>query len=553
MSGAEFIVGAVLASVPITLDVYDRSGRVFEVFSIFRHYPREVLIFKTKLDVQRTIFRNKAVNLLTAITNDRPKVEDVVKQPLSESARHGLVIASAYRNRLDTLRESFESCRQIANHIRDCLELICSQYDEFDAEVGEKRDNMSYSDWLKHLKTRFKLGLQKPQICKAIEELRNLNRDFVLITDQITRALEEVVGQHRSASGGTVRRQVKSLNMLQKCHRGPEDAAATQQLATVLEESLGRFPVPVPTVALANQSEVSTSKTRRFFRIFRKGRSKENQQQAYGPSPLAQPAFHLPVLSEPHTRLQIHGPSGGGASVRNPAIAITSSDLTSTEDFCKSLNSASAARTLLKSFSVPHAQWFSVPQGPDTHQVQSLSDMVRWIAEEPILRSLPRHLLVDVASNIAEGIMQFYSTPWLASSDLGDTTASGGGKAAAERPSDYRAAEKLAQLLVNQMGLSYARVIKKCLGCDFGLEETDLENEDLLETATTDASVASASSSTVSDVLEGSLSEARGWKMMFDNALMEIDFAKSSVEMLMKQRKRYRELTKDGWKPIVVI
>jgi len=36
MSGVEFIVGTVLASVPITLEVYDRSGRVFEVFSVFR-------------------------------------------------------------------------------------------------------------------------------------------------------------------------------------------------------------------------------------------------------------------------------------------------------------------------------------------------------------------------------------------------------------------------------------------------------------------------------------------------------------------------------------
>ena len=29
------------------------------------------------------------------------------------------------------------------------------------------------------------------------------------------------------------------------------------------------------------------------------------------------------------------------------------------------------------------------------------------------------------------------------------------------------------------MGLTYPKVIKKCLGCDFGLGETDLDNEDL--------------------------------------------------------------------------
>jgi hypothetical protein len=78
---------------------------------------------------------------------------------------------------------------------------------------------MSSSDWLKHVKTRFKLGLKKPQISKAIEELRNLNRDFVLITEQITKALEEAVGEHRSVSGGTGHKQVKSLNVLQRYHR----------------------------------------------------------------------------------------------------------------------------------------------------------------------------------------------------------------------------------------------------------------------------------------------------------------------------------------------
>jgi hypothetical protein len=45
--------------------------------------------------------------------------------------------------------------------------------------------------------------------------------------------------------------------------------------------------------------------------------------------------------------------------------------------------------------------------------------------------------------------------------------------------SDYKTAEKLAGQLVNQLGLTYPKIIKKCLGCDFGLGETDMDNEDL--------------------------------------------------------------------------
>ncbi|KAF5004499.1 hypothetical protein FDECE_9011 [Fusarium decemcellulare] len=46
---------------------------------------------------------------------------------------------------------------------------------------------------------------------------------------------------------------------------------------------------------------------------------------------------------------------------------------------------------------------------------------------------------------------------------------------------DYHAAEKLAQSpqLRDQMGPRYSTIIRKCLGCDFGLGENDLENEEL--------------------------------------------------------------------------
>jgi hypothetical protein len=140
MSGIEFIVGTVLASVPIALETYDRSGRVFEVFSAFKQYPREVLILDAKLGAQRTIFRNNAINLLTEITKDRCKVREVMGQPSSQAARLGLVMASVYQHRVDALDESFVACRQTAEQINNTLQLLCSQSESFRAEVGEKRD-----------------------------------------------------------------------------------------------------------------------------------------------------------------------------------------------------------------------------------------------------------------------------------------------------------------------------------------------------------------------------------------------------------------------------
>ena len=90
MSGIEFIVGTVLSAVPIALETYDRSGRVFEVFSVFKQYPREVLILEAKLRAQRTIFRNNAINLLTAITKDRGQGSGGHKPTLITGRQTGL-------------------------------------------------------------------------------------------------------------------------------------------------------------------------------------------------------------------------------------------------------------------------------------------------------------------------------------------------------------------------------------------------------------------------------------------------------------------------------
>ena len=43
----------------------------------------------------------------------------------------------------------------------------------------------------------------------------------------------------------------------------------------------------------------------------------------------------------------------------------------------------------------------------------------------------------------------------------------------------YFVAEKLARLLANKMGPEYARIVRMCLGCDFGLGESDLASERL--------------------------------------------------------------------------
>jgi hypothetical protein len=642
MSGFE-IAGIVLALVPLALEGYDRSWRVFEVFSIFKQYPREVDILEAKLGAQRTIFRNNCIDLLTAITKDRVKVQEVIDQPSSKVARQGLVIASLYQNRVDALDESFVACRRTIEEIHHTLELLCLQLETFRVEVGRKQEvspdvsyhkiailteeqKMNTLDWLKHLKNRSKLSLNKPQIEKAIEELRGFNKDFRLITKQLIKALQEMLNE-RKKDATLSRKSARSLNILQRYYRvryaskalystlqvrwtcsshrfhlfdvrildcdpanGKDETSVAQYVTCELAithdgssyaskrplrleiiqacESNGEHSsfqqmvkhnanIQLLTTVLktnadqfkAVNSTATTAETHKVLSGFRKDREQQ-------PRPSA-PAPQLPHITQSLAEFHLDIPTS------MTVISDTTSDLSLVDDFCKKFQNAMTDcmdRSLLASWDVPHGQWFCVPSTAQTAlgTSQSLSEIIRWIAKEPILRSLPRPLLVELAGNLAEGIMQFYSTPWLRPTNMGQivryfnpagwsastiqlkgpyfmvqlesTQAKGEMHAtctdslpvegaadfmearnkllfnfgillleigferpwqelkqhlvmtptpAGEKLSDYRAAEKLAQLLINRMGLTYSNITKKCLGCDFGLGETDLDNEDL--------------------------------------------------------------------------
>jgi len=280
------------------------------------------------------------------------------------------------------------------------------------------------------------------------------------------------------------------------------------------------------------------------------------------PAQISRPTEEVTIVQGDHERNSSTTPDQQAASLLNA------------DDFCKLFQQAMAVsigtRALVRSWKDPTpGYWYCVPSGnnagntdPRLGVSQSISDVIRWVSEEPIMRSLPRLVLIELASNVAEGIMQFYSTPWLVPADLGrnlryfnraisdsgsDTAACQPNlkgpyftvrvetssarqvqvKSAKARPnvsssgtegvvfpearnkllfnfgillleigygrpwhqlkqsvsslmlSDYRAAEKLAQNLVNDMGTKYPKIIKQCLGCDFGLGETDLDNESL--------------------------------------------------------------------------
>ncbi|KAK7429450.1 hypothetical protein QQZ08_004042 [Neonectria magnoliae] len=214
MSGVESILSAVLAAIPLAIEAYDHSERVFEAFSVFKQYPREVLKLEAKLGAQRTIFRNHTINLLTTVTDDREAVQRIMSRPSSGEAQQGLMLNALYRNRVDSLKESFLSCQKTVAQINDSLQRLCSEAQAFRVHLSQDQDAPTVAERLRQIRIRFKLSLNKPQIEKAIGELREFNTDFCSITDHIIRALPLLVGDNQQPMPS--RKSAKTLNCLQR-------------------------------------------------------------------------------------------------------------------------------------------------------------------------------------------------------------------------------------------------------------------------------------------------------------------------------------------------
>ncbi|KPM36581.1 hypothetical protein AK830_g9997 [Neonectria ditissima] len=614
MSGVEFILSAVLAAIPLAIEAYDHSERVFESFSVFKQYPREVLKLEAKLGAQRTIFRNHTINLLTAITNDRDTVQDVMSRPSSEEARQGLMLNALYRNRVDSLKGSFLSCQKTVAQINDSLQRLCSEAQAFRVHLSQDQDVPTVAERLRQIRTRFKLSLNKPQIEKAIGELREFNTDFCSIISHIIRALPLLVGDSKQPVPS--RKSAKTLNCLQR-YRQIRTASSTlystltmqwtcpshcghiANLCLLHEEHNTPTGTTAPRlnehvsfdIAISHEQDLPGRQTPIWLKIEHydqepkilhhsqdttkdvmeelKSLLETNAEPFSLKAPMKTSKFRKTVRfdqsqqTQPVTQTITQAPKQTvDISTPQQGDSAQDQDLATIKDFCEyfqQLQVSSGTGLCLGTLRDAHIQrFYSSSLGAAAYPSRSLSDIIAWVAEEPILRSMSRPAMIELASTLADGIMQFYSTPWLSKHGLGQSVRffevsntpnaitqlksphfmaklkrpSKGKERATESVNDeeaanssnarffgarndllfnfgillleigfgqpwpvlkasilkniggdqlsnYLIAEKLANLLVRQMGLTYPRVIRQCLGCDFGLGQTDLDDEEL--------------------------------------------------------------------------
>lgn len=130
MSGLEFIVGTVLAGVPIALEAYDRYWDLSEGFNTFRHYSKELVKLDTILRTQKTLFRGNVIKLLTAITNNPEKARELLTD--TEKRRlDDLKLHIRERNRLESLKEMFTSWQATLELLLNAVTTICREVEQF--------------------------------------------------------------------------------------------------------------------------------------------------------------------------------------------------------------------------------------------------------------------------------------------------------------------------------------------------------------------------------------------------------------------------------------
>jgi hypothetical protein len=146
MSGIE-VAGLVLGAIPLIVECFESSQKAFRAFDTCRHYPKELTKLDAKIGAQKTVFRNTCINLLSTITNDRPKVNAMLSRS-SHAGWQDEELQSTFANQLGALDESFTSCQRTMNQIHRTLQGICQDIEEFQALLTVDSEVMVFPDIL---------------------------------------------------------------------------------------------------------------------------------------------------------------------------------------------------------------------------------------------------------------------------------------------------------------------------------------------------------------------------------------------------------------------
>lgn len=585
----EFIVGTVLAGVPIVLETYEHYARLSQGCSTFRHYSRELAKLDTVMKIQKTLFRGNLIKLLTALTDD-PTARDLLARDASAQwqALNIAVPCGQDQNRLDALGEMFESWEETLDLVRQSIEAICLELESFRLDSTEP---------IKQISKRFRLSWKKSEAQTAIQELRDFTADFNELTTRIIGELKDVGSSPPVTSA--VRWRASQLNSLERYRQIREasnrlynsfalrwSCTKHQRHAANISVVEGKLQNPCIKFGIAIDSEHAESKCREtpiWFEVEAldaESASLHRQScDAALDDAMEKITTHSKALSiKPATKKKskkkpskkkvrirssststgtptVYQETPGSSStlINSPSLHMV--DLSLVNDFCNHFHGTqnNSKNTCVGYLKDDGLHRFYLPPLQQPEQQMSLQDIITWVSEDEIFRTIPRRTTVHLAHSLSAAILQYHSTPWLShtwqsgqvrffgikelSANVGEMISKapyfrvempGAAEKDATAPDDndnslslarngllfqlgtvllelaycqpwprllertlpslpdtqqtgYHIAEKLARahLLRDRMGPKFTTIVRKCLGCDFGLGESDLANEQL--------------------------------------------------------------------------
>ncbi|KAJ5675814.1 hypothetical protein N7462_008711 [Penicillium macrosclerotiorum] len=472
----EFIVGTVLAGIPLVLEAYDRYRKLSEGFDTFRNHSRELTKLDTVMKTQKTLFRANVIKLITEITNDPEKARNL----LSESHRENLqklklpnVNDSA---RIDSLREMFSTWNSVLELVLHTATAICLEVESFGASSTAKR---------------FRLCWKKDEVQTSIRELRDFTADFNELTTRIVKELEQIRNTSLHSQGIILPRKTSQMSGLERyrqiqsaayelynvfalqwsCARHQRHAASISVIDESTTRNLGKgdrgikFDVAINCKAdlpagletpiwleikstdgshhansMGKTGHIDIETGNVWTNVMEK-LTKNSQPMVVRHAETAQRrviAKAVPVqshdvglasgMSDSSIIPVIQGIADDdwdgdslSASIlnktNNPPSSDAMIDLKMIKNFCCHIQALEPKCSntyvgYIQDLGL-HRFYLPPPERRPPEQQKSLADIITWVSENELFRDLPRTAVAHIASSLAAAVLQYHSTPWL--------------------------------------------------------------------------------------------------------------------------------------------
>ncbi|OIW27271.1 hypothetical protein CONLIGDRAFT_715781 [Coniochaeta ligniaria NRRL 30616] len=448
---AEFVVGTVLAVLPLVLKGFSEYAELATKFKTFTRYSSELRELNRVMSTQSWLVQDFAVQLLESICGDSKKARGLLSGR-EHILLDGLHIGEARVAQLLDMQDGFDLWNAALLQINSAIDAICQRLKNLHPAQGAP----GIEDDIKQFKRKLKLSFTKTALKLMIQDLRESVSEFRDLGNQIRMRLESIPRRKsqdfsakktpkadprslqtyhriRAASSklydiiamrcscDTPHRHLVSIGLLDKdaLEKNLQKAVFSVAISSFQHKSEAERPIilEVELVELQAQEQAKTSvegapapagrRQSVLLDVFFGGSS------AIPSTRRAVPDQAVPTVAE----ALLFGPRGFRLNTPgNAGVSSVPRSIMITQDLCQQL------RAMVESDQTPRMYI----RGPDKHGFEmrphkrgpsgthrSLADIIGSMSQYNETRVIPRATLANLAGSLAHAVLQYHSTPWL--------------------------------------------------------------------------------------------------------------------------------------------